>query len=203
MKSWLAARIFRLRVRRLIRRKHYEKALTVLNSTTGADSRNPYTLANAAYCRCQLGNYQEALALLDRVLQAKPDYAWAHAYVARCYQELGRDREALESLTRAVRIDKTSSSKLRDLETWLQHLGCLQAKLGDPEKATESFEAAIKIRPSSPRYCSLGSVLGKLGRHEEALRAYEQAVSLSPNDAEGHYWRRLGAWQSRTVHGRN
>src|SRR5579863_5324316 len=186
MTNWLADRLVRLRVRRLIRRKHYEEALDVLNSATGTKT-HPFALAQAAYCQCELGRYEGALALLDRVLQAKPDYAWAHAQVARCYRELGRDREALESLTRAVRTGRTSRSKLGDLETWLQHLGYLQAKLGDPEKAIESFEAAIKIRPGASSYCSLGSVLGKLGRYEEALRAYEEAVKLSPNDAETHY----------------
>jgi tetratricopeptide (TPR) repeat protein len=187
MKNWLTDRLVPLHVRRLIRQKHYEEALNVLTSDAGANLPSPYALANAAYCHCQLGHYEEALGLLDQVLQAKPDYAWAHAHVARCYKELGRDQEALESLTRAVRIDKDSRSKLHDLGAWLQHLGCLQAKLGDPEKATESFEAAIKIAPSAPRYCSLGSVLGKLGRYEEALRAYEEAVKLNPNDAEAHY----------------
>src|SRR5580700_10353044 len=173
MTNWLAGRLVRLRVRRLIQQKRYEEALNVLNSAFGASPCNPYVLAHAAYCHCELRHHEEALALLDRVLQAKPDYAWAHGHVGRCYQELGRDREALESLTRAVRISKASRSKLHDLENWLQHLGRLQAKLGDPEKAIESFEAAIKIKPSAHTYSSLGSVLGELGKYEDALCAYE------------------------------
>jgi len=71
MTNWLADRLVRLRVRRLIRRKHYEEALDVLNSARGTKTRPPFALAQAAYCQCELGRYEEALALLDRVLQAR------------------------------------------------------------------------------------------------------------------------------------
>ena len=68
----------------------------------------------------------------------------------------------------------------------VSQLGILQHQRGDHERALESMQLAVELRPDEPGlWNNLGNVLVELERPEEAERAFERSLELGDN-AEAH-----------------
>src|SRR5947199_4181715 len=126
-----------------------------------------------------------ALPLLERALTLEPDYALAHGHAAFCYENLfvraGRRDDHRQG---AIRHAHAAIAYGRDDATALTlgafNLGMIEH---DRAAASEAFEAAIALSPSSAFSYILGSIqLGFAGDVERAIEWGERGLRLSPLD---------------------
>ena len=63
------------------------------------------------------------------------------------------------------------------------NLGTAYRKLGEDEKARESYDQALRLNPEqSNAYLGLGQLLEKQNRLDEAIENYSRSVELRPTD---------------------
>jgi arylsulfatase A-like enzyme/Tfp pilus assembly protein PilF len=80
-------------------------------------------------------------------------------------------------------------------------LGSLYFKMGDYEKAVESFKAAIQRNErDEASLLALARTYGEMGKFKEAIAGYERALTLNPEDSAALNniavaLMKLGAWQ--------
>ena len=88
----------------------------------------------------KLGQHQSAITHLRQVMQQRPDFSEAVCLLAQALQEQGNSRDAAGLLDEAL--------KRRPRDAMLhQALGRLHASTGELDRASESFEASIALRP--------------------------------------------------------
>jgi adenylate cyclase len=143
------------------------------------------------------------LTLLGQALALEPDYAAAHGYAAWCHEILFlRAGFREENRIAAIRYAHHARTHGRDDATALALAGFVIGLLEhDHETASDAFEAALSLSPSSAFSYHLGSVIaGWAGDAERAIEWGERALRLSPFDplsylaydsiAVGHFQRR-------------
>ncbi|MBR6975902.1 MAG: tetratricopeptide repeat protein, partial [Ottowia sp.] len=65
-------------------------------------------------------------------------------------------------------------------------LGVARLRLGQPEEAVASFDAALALAPTQAGiHYDRATALTQLGRHEEALAGFERALTLAPDMRDG------------------
>ncbi|MCX7830067.1 MAG: tetratricopeptide repeat protein [Acidobacteria bacterium] len=64
----------------------------------------------------------------------------------------------------------------------LRDRGRIYLDLKEPQKAVESFEAALKIKKSAQVYNDLGVAFTNLERYDDAMNAYLESMKISPRD---------------------
>jgi Tfp pilus assembly protein PilF len=168
-------------------------------------------LALAFVTHRQLGywsnNYElwtHALAVTDRnfiaqnnlggalLLLGKPDEAYAHFQAAAeinlndpmsrsnlgaYLQEHGKLAEAMAQYDRTISL--TSDPGL--LAATYSNRGTAYRKLGEDEKARESYDQALRLNPNqSNAYLGLGELLEKQNQLDDAIRNYSRSVELRP-----------------------
>ncbi len=63
------------------------------------------------------------------------------------------------------------------------NLGAAHRKLGEDQKARDSYDRALRLNPNqSNAYLGLGELLEKQNQLDEAIRNYSKAVDLRPTD---------------------
>ena len=125
------------------------------------------------------------LTFLGQALAREPDYAAAHGYAAWCHEILflrGGFRE--ENRIAAIRHAHDALVHGRDDATALALAGFVVGLLEhDHATASDAFEAALSLSPSSAFSYHLGSVIaGWAGDAERAVEWGERALRLSPFD---------------------
>jgi tetratricopeptide (TPR) repeat protein len=82
---------------------------------------------------------------------------------------------------RAIRLEPKEFS-------WKYYLGLVQQQLSQPEKALDSFTAALRIRSEyAPAMLKRGDLLFQLGRFKDSGEAYESVLALDTRSAEALY----------------
>ncbi len=106
----------------------------------------------------------------------------------------GKLEEAAAIFRRILAVDPTPAI--------VHHqLGSLYFKMGDYEKAVESFKAAIQRNErDEASLLALARTYGEMGKFKEALAGYERALTLNPDDSAALNniavaLMKLGAWQ--------
>jgi len=150
--------------------------------------------------------WTHALAVTDRnfiahdnlggalLLLGKPDEAYSHFQAAAdinpldpmsrsnlgvYLQEHGKLAEAMEQYNRTINL--TSDAGL--LAATYANLGVAYRKLGEDEKARDSYDQALRLNPNqSNAYMGLGQLLEKKNRPDDAIHNYARAVELRPTD---------------------
>jgi tetratricopeptide (TPR) repeat protein len=101
-------------------------------------------------------------------------------HIGAIYTELRLDKEAEEALEKARSIyEKKGSKNYVDLSWALSHLGNLQRKLGNYEKARDYFEESIRLH----KYCEItnkrtAQTLAYLGSVYKGLGSYQKSVDI-------------------------
>ena len=91
-----------------------------------------------------------------------------------------KKQEAIDKVNTLIK-DYPKSSLLLNL------VGTFYKAIGMPDKAIQSFENAIAIKPDYPEvHNNLGVTLQELGRLDMAVKNYEKALAIKPNYAEAH-----------------
>lgn len=88
------------------------------------------------------GKFREALGKWESALNLRPENAVLHEQKAQVLLELGDAWNALKAATRATELEKSWA------EAWIT-LGRAQLNFGEPDKAIESFDRALVIKPDS------------------------------------------------------
>jgi tetratricopeptide (TPR) repeat protein len=127
----------------------------------------------------------KAMPILERVLELEPDYARAHGHLSMCHHSLylrGGLRE--ENRLAAIRHAHAAIACGQDDSTALTLAGfAIGMDEHDRAAATQAFEAALALSPSSAFTYLIGSaVFGWGGDAERAIDWAERALRLSPLD---------------------
>ena len=91
-----------------------------------------------------------------------------------------KKQEAIDKVNALIK-DYPKSSLLLNL------VGTFYKAIGMPDKAIQSFENAIAIKPDyAEAHNNLGATLQELGRLDMAVKNYEKALAIKPDYAEAH-----------------
>ena len=126
----------------------------------------------------RLGEAKAAEAHLLRAIEINPDDAYALNYLGYWWADDGRNLdEAIAMIEHAVETRPDSGF-------FVDSLGWVHYRLGDPRTAVGYLERATELEPSDPEITGhLGDAYWALGRHDEARFKWRLALSLS-DDAE-------------------
>ena len=126
----------------------------------------------------RLGETQAAETHLLRAIEIDPGDAYAMNYLGYWWADQGRKLDqAIAMIERAVSHRPSSGF-------FVDSLGWVHYKLGDPARAVGYLERATELEPSDPEITGhLGDVYWALGRREEAMFKWRLALTLS-DDAE-------------------
>ena len=126
----------------------------------------------------RLGETQAAETHLLRAIEIDPGDAYALNYLGYWWADEGRKLDqAIAMIERAVSHRPSSGF-------FVDSLGWVHYKLGDPARAVGYLERATELEPSDPEITGhLGDVYWALGRREEAMFKWRLALTLS-DDAE-------------------
>ena len=126
----------------------------------------------------RLGETQAAETHLLRAIEIDPGDAYALNYLGYWWADEGRKLDqAIAMIERAVSHRPSSGF-------FVDSLGWVHYKLGDPARAVGYLQRATELEPSDPEITGhLGDVYWALGRREEAMFKWRLALTLS-DDAE-------------------
>lgn len=126
----------------------------------------------------RLGETRAAETHLLRAIEIDPGDAYALNYLGYWWADEGRKLDqAIDMIERAVSHRPSSGF-------FVDSLGWVHYKLGDPARAVGYLERATELEPSDPEITGhLGDVYWALGRREEAMFKWRLALTLS-DDAE-------------------
>ena len=167
----------------------------------------------------QSGQPEQAIRSLRTELDLQPSNIEALTWMGIIQLDTGHPEEAASSLDQAVALDPKNKEALYysarahrllaeaaykklyalDPDSALLHRALAEtfAEGGNPEKAIDEYEAALRKDPKDPDlYEALGDQNQKLGRVDAAMKAYEQALQLHPNSPVALY--NLGMIQVKT-----
>ncbi len=179
--------------------EHLRKGIELAHDAWG-------TAPNEARLRTYLGNclmqtgysrgfqpelLDEVFANLNEATRLDPNYLDAHVNLALALAAADRSVEAIAHAARALELDPTAASGLRDQlgPDLLAEAHCARgealASKGDFAAAAEHFTTAIELRDDHDRARNnLGVVLMNLGKTDEAILWFEEAVRGTPSYAE-------------------
>ena len=127
----------------------------------------------------RLGEAKAAEAHLLRAIEINPDDAYALNYLGYWWADDGRNLdEAIAMIEHAVETRPDSGF-------FVDSLGWVHYRLGDPQTAVGYLERATELEPSDPEITGhLGDAYWALGRHDEARFKWRLALSLSDDPEE-------------------
>ena len=127
----------------------------------------------------RLGEMRAAETHLLRAIEIDPSDAYALNYLGYWWADEGRNLdEAIAMIERAV-------SQRPDSGFFVDSLGWVHFRLGNPVTAVGYLERATELEPSDPEITGhLGDVYWVLGRRDEARFKWRLALSLSTDEAE-------------------
>lgn len=126
----------------------------------------------------RLGESKAAEAHLLQAIEINPDDAYALNYLGYWWADDGRN------LDEAIAMIEHAVATRPDSGFFVDSLGWVHYRLGDPQKAVGYLERATELEPSDPEITGhLGDAYWALGRHDEARFKWRLALSLS-DDAE-------------------
>lgn len=155
--------------------------------------RNFIAQDNLGGALLMLDKPDEAYSHFQAAAEINPSDPMSHSNLGAYLQEHGRLTEAMEQYDRTISL--TSDAGL--LAATYANLGTAYRKLGEDEKARESYDQALRQNPGqSSAYLGLGQLLEKQNQLDDAIRNYSKSVELRPTDSGflllGHALERAG-----------
>jgi protein O-mannosyl-transferase len=126
-----------------------------------------------------LGKPDEAYSHFQAAAEINPNDPMSHSNLGAYLQEHGKLLEAMEQYDRTISL--TSDAGL--LAATYANRGTAYRKLGEDEKARDSYDQALRLNPNqSNAYLGLGELLEKQSQLDEAIHNYSRSVELRPTD---------------------
>jgi protein O-mannosyl-transferase len=140
-----------------------------------------------------LGRPDEAYSHFQAAAEINPNDPMSRSNLGAYLQEHGKLPEAMEQYDRTIHL--TSDAGL--LSATYTNLGTAYRKLGEDQKARDSYDQALRLNPNqSNAYMGLAELLEKQNQLDDAIRNYSRAVELRPTDTGfmllGHALERAG-----------
>ena len=124
-----------------------------------------------------LGKPDEAYAHFQAAAEINPNDPMSRSNLGAYLQEHGKLSEAMAQYDRTISL--TSDPGL--LAATYSNRGTAYRKLGEDEKARESYDQALRLNPNqSNAYLGLGELLEKQNQLDDAIRNYSRSVELRP-----------------------
>ncbi|KAA8538387.1 hypothetical protein F0562_028067 [Nyssa sinensis] len=118
----------------------------VHHKTLASDGVDTTQLAEAFHAEgnkfAEDGKYREALGKWEAALSLMPERVVLHEQKAQLLLEIGEAWNALKAATRATELEPSWA------EAWIT-LGRAQLNFGEPDRAIESFDRALAIKPDA------------------------------------------------------
>jgi protein O-mannosyl-transferase len=126
-----------------------------------------------------LGKPDEAYSHFQAAAEINPNDPMSRSNLGAYLQEHGKLSEAMAQYDRTISL--TSDAGL--LAATYSNLGAAYRKLGEDEKARDSYDQALRLNPNqSNAYLGLGELLEKQNQLDDAIHNYSKAVELRPTD---------------------
>jgi tetratricopeptide (TPR) repeat protein len=121
----------------------------------------------------KLGKIDDAVKNMKKVIELNPDHSNAHNFLGYIYSLQGVNlNEAVGHLEKALLIQPQNGY-------FLDSLGWIYYKKGEPEKAIVEMKKAMIYTPPDPiLYDHLGDIYYALKNYEEALKAWKSSLQL-------------------------
>jgi len=154
------------------------------------------------------GNFSKALQLYKRVLQQHPNHSEAKKGLRKLHKEFPWDQptqdksmppsqDQLNTLIKLFNSNQVIKVE-QDCRKLLQHysesiivlniLGLVLHKQGKLEKAVQSFDKALQIKPDFVEaHCNRGNTLQEQGKLREAVESFSKAIQIKPDFVEAYY----------------
>ena len=124
-----------------------------------------------------LGKPDEAYSHFQAAAEINPNDPMSRSNLGAYLQEHGKLSEAVAQYDRTISL--TSDPGL--LAATYSNRGTAYRKLGEDEKARESYDQALRLNPNqSNAYLGLGELLEKQNQLDDAIRNYSRSVELRP-----------------------
>ena len=134
-------------------------------------------------CLLSQEDYEKALVSFEQALRHRPGYDEVYISMGIAHSELGERGKAEEVLHKAL---ASPSPQVAGLANY--HLGLLQLKADEYERAYYSFRKALKDYPNAAlAHAKTAEALERMERNEEALGHYLEALKSEPSSAEYTY----------------
>jgi Flp pilus assembly protein TadD len=141
--------------------------------------RNFIAQNNLGGALLMLGRPDEAYAHFQAASEINPRDPMSRSNLGAYLQEHEKLPEAMEQYDRTIHL--TSDAGL--LAAAYANLGAAHRKLGEDQKARDSYDQALRLNPNqSNAYLGLGELLEKQNQLDDAIRNYSKAVELRPTD---------------------
>ena len=125
-----------------------------------------------------LGKPDEAYPHFQAAAEINPNDPMSHSNLGAYLQEHGKLTEAIEQYDRTISL--TSDAGL--LAATYANLGTAYRKLGEDEKARESYDQALRLNPNqSNAYLGLGQLLEKQNQLDDAIRQLFEIGRAAPD----------------------
>jgi tetratricopeptide (TPR) repeat protein len=159
--------------------------LPVLTAATRGDEPLLRATAAAGLARLPLEQRQAALPLLEDPIRAvRIEAARVLAGWPADRFEPGQHR-AFDAALREYREAQLATA---DLPGGRFNLAVLEANLGEPERAEQSYRVALRMDPDFlPARTNLVNLYNALGRNQEAERELLRGIERAPQEGELHY----------------
>jgi protein O-mannosyl-transferase len=149
------------------------------NHALAVTDRNFVAQDNLGGALLMLGRPDEAYAHFQAADEINPSDPMSHSNLGAYLQEHGKLPEAMEQYDRTISL--TSDAGL--LSATYANLGAAYRKLGQDEKARDSYEQALRLNPNqSSAYLGLGQLLEKQDKLDDAIKNYAKSLELRPTD---------------------
>jgi protein O-mannosyl-transferase len=159
--------------------EYWSSSYDLWSHTLDVTSRNFIAQDNLGGALLFLGKSDEAYSHFQIASQINPLDPMSHSNLGAYLQSRGRLPEAIEQHNRTISL--TSDAGL--LSSTYANLGGAYLKLGEDEKARESFDRALQLNPNLPNaYLGLGQLADKQNRTDAAVTNYSRSVELRPTE---------------------
>ncbi|MFA5975769.1 MAG: tetratricopeptide repeat protein [Elusimicrobiota bacterium] len=153
-----------------------EKAREILIKGVALYPNDAQMRFQLAMAEDRMGHFDDAQAQFQNVLKSDPKNAPAMNYLGYSWADRGIRLEEAETLLRqAVALEPHSGA-------FLDSLGWVRFKRGDPKEAVLFLEQALKESGDVVIYDHMGDVQWSVQNAAEALKAWNQALGLDPKN---------------------
>jgi tetratricopeptide (TPR) repeat protein len=190
-----------------------ERSISILKAAVTADRDNAYLYQRIGDSYRRARNFTQSRDSYMKALALGNNTGLLHRNLGMALEQLGEDLAAEGHLLRALELNSSDAYALNYLGYWwadegrnleqaiglieraveerpgsgffVDSLGWVHFKLGDPQKAVGYLERATELEPSDPEITGhLGDVYWVLGRYDEARFKWRLALSLSADEEE-------------------
>ncbi|NIP43076.1 MAG: protein kinase [candidate division Zixibacteria bacterium] len=165
-----------------------DKAITEFENALNIDSTDNSAYKGLAQAHELKNDIHAAESIYKKAVKTKPYYPEAYFDLAWFYISRARMRDA------EMTTQKIIDLKPEGFTDW-NNIGALYFYMGKYQKAQETWEHSLIIKPNYGAYSNLGALYFTKSQFEKAARMYEEALRL--NDSDYRVWMNLAGLYQR------